>query len=56
MVLSYKSAVTKYANRLGFPNGWQKLFHERMNRNDEEFQRITNYIIANPQKWDENSK
>ncbi len=24
MVLSYKSAVTKYANRLGYPNGWQK--------------------------------
>jgi len=32
------------------------LFHERIIRNDEEFQRITNYIIANPQKWDENSK
>ncbi len=56
MVLSYKSAVTKYANRLGYPNGWQKLFHERIIRNDKEFQRITNYIIANPQKWDENSK
>ena len=56
MVLSYKSAVTKYANRLGYPNGWQKLYHERIIRNDEEFQRITNYIISNPQKWDENSK
>lgn len=50
---SYKSAVTKYANRYGYPNGWQRLFHEHIIRNDQEYQRIANYIIANPKNWNE---
>ena len=53
VVGSYKSAVTKYANRLGFPNGWQRLFHEHIIRNEIEYQRISNYIINNPIKWNE---
>ena len=31
---SYKSAVTKHANRLGFPNGWQTRFYDHIIRND----------------------
>ncbi len=50
---SYKSAVTKHANRLGFALKWQELFYDHIIRNDGEYQRITDYIINNPKKWDE---
>ena len=48
---SYKSAVTKHANRLGFENGWQSRFHDHIIRNDAEYQRISDYIIHNPTHW-----
>jgi REP element-mobilizing transposase RayT len=48
---SYKSAVTKHANRLGLKNGWQTRFHDHIIRNDAEYQRISNYIVNNPNKW-----
>ena len=48
---SYKSAVTKHANRLGFKMKWQSRFHDHIIRDDEEFQRIKNYIINNPANW-----
>lgn len=49
---SYKSAVTKHANRLGLENGWQSRFHDHIIRDDAEYQRISDYIIANPDNWD----
>jgi REP element-mobilizing transposase RayT len=48
---SYKSAVTKHANRLGLKNGWQTRFHDHIIHNDAEYQRISNYIVNNPNKW-----
>jgi REP element-mobilizing transposase RayT len=48
---SYKSAVTKHANRLGLKNGWQTRFHDHIIRNDAEYQRISNYIVNNPNRW-----
>ena len=48
---SYKSAVTKHANRLGFENGWQSRFHDHIIRDDAEYQRISDYIIDNPSNW-----
>jgi putative transposase len=48
---SYKSAVTKHANRHGFENGWQARFHDHIIRNDSEYQRISDYIISNPHNW-----
>lgn len=50
---SYKSAVTKHANRLELPNGWQTRFHDHIIRNDAEYQRISNYIVKNPENWKE---
>src|SRR5690606_37305597 len=40
IIASYKSAVTKHANRLGLENGWQPRFHDHVIRNDREYQRI----------------
>jgi REP element-mobilizing transposase RayT len=51
IVRSYKSAVTKHAHRLGFDFQWQTRFHDQIIRNDESFQKITNYIINNPANW-----
>lgn len=52
IVGSYKSAVTKHANRLGLDNGWQPRFHDHIIRDDGEYQRISDYIVANPENWD----
>jgi REP element-mobilizing transposase RayT len=54
---SYKSAVTKHANRLGLLNndlefGWQTRFHDHIVRDDAEYQRINDYIENNPKNWD----
>ncbi len=53
IIASYKSAVTKHANRLGLENGWQPRFHDHVIRNDREYQRISDYIINNPMNWSE---
>lgn len=51
IIRSYKSAVTKHAHRLGFEFQWQTRFHDHIIRNDESFQKISNYIINNPVNW-----
>ncbi len=48
---SYKSAVTKHANRLVYKMVWQSRFHDHIIRDDNEFQRIKNYIANNPANW-----
>jgi len=47
IIRSYKSAVTRHANRLEFPNGWQERFHDHIIRNDADYQRISNYTNCN---------
>src|SRR5690606_8271937 len=47
----YKSAVSRYAYRLGFPIAWQPRFHDHIIRDDAEYQRINDYIESNPQNW-----
>ena len=51
IVRSYKSAVTKHAHRLGFQFAWQPRFHDHIIRNQDEFERIRQYIINNPKNW-----
>lgn len=48
---SYKSVVTRHANRLGLEFGWQPRFHDHIIRDDAEFQRINDYIESNVDKW-----
>lgn len=50
---SYKSAVTKHANRLGFEFGWQSKYHDHIIRDEAAYQRIAKYIENNPSKWKE---
>ncbi len=51
IVGSYKSSVSRHARRLGFEFNWQPLFHERIIRDDQAYQNITNYIHNNPANW-----
>ena len=51
LVGSYKSAVTRHANRLGLEFAWQPRFHDHIIQNDAEYQRINDYIENNPLKW-----
>lgn len=44
-----KQYVTK---QIGF-SIWQKSFHDHIIRDEQDFQRIWNYIAANPIKWEE---
>lgn len=53
IIRSYKSAVTKYCNRLELPIAWQSRFHDHIIRNDQSFQRISKYINDNPMNWPE---
>ncbi|TVR76437.1 MAG: hypothetical protein EA412_13645 [Chitinophagaceae bacterium] len=53
IIRSYKSAVTKHANRLGLEHGWHSRFHDHIIRDDAEYQRISDYIINNPANWGE---
>lgn len=50
---SYKSAVTRHANRLDLQSGWQPRFHDHIIRNDAEFERIATYIENNVVNWKE---
>lgn len=47
----YKSAVSKHANREGIEMNWQSRFHDHIIRDNEEFQRIENYIKSNIINW-----
>lgn len=47
IVGSYKSAVTKHANRLGFPFAWQPRFYDHIIRSETSYQLISKYIYVN---------
>jgi len=51
IIRSYKSAVTKHANRLGLPMAWQSRFYDNIIRNNQAYSNIQNYIINNPTNW-----
>jgi putative transposase len=52
----FKSSCTREIRKIGFNDfKWQPRFYEHIIRNDKEYNNIQNYIIENPQKW-ENDK
>lgn len=51
IIRGFKIGVTKNA-RLINPNfAWQPRYHDHIIRNDESFQKISEYIINNPLNW-----
>ena len=54
-VAGFKSAATKRINeQRGMPGApvWQRNYYEHIIRNDADLQRIREYIVNNPLKWD----
>jgi len=49
IIKQFKTAVTK---QIGF-SLWQKSYHDHIIRNEDEYQRIWQYIDENPARWDE---
>ena len=45
-----KSSVTKYANEQKIYFGWQTRFHDHIVRNQDEMNKIAEYIVNNPLK------
>ena len=52
IIRSYKSAVTKRANELGYCFQWQSRFHDRIIRDKRAYWAISRYIENNPKKWE----
>ena len=55
VVRGYKIGVTKWMRQnTNVHNVWQRNYYEHIIRNDKSFEIISNYIINNPKKWDDN--
>jgi len=55
VVRAFKSAVTKRINELrGTPGAklWQRNYYEHIIRNNDDLNRIRQYIMDNPARWD----
>jgi putative transposase len=55
VVAGFKSAVTRKINRsknTSHPLAWQSRFYDHIIRNEAELNRIRQYIITNPLKWE----
>ncbi|MEY2923536.1 MAG: hypothetical protein RLZZ337_76 [Bacteroidota bacterium] len=56
-VNSYKGHVTRGCKKLGFMDfGWQSKYHDRIIRNEAEYDRIATYINENIANWNEDSE
>ncbi len=51
IVRSFKSAVTRWANEQQIPFAWQARFHDHIIRDEQEWGRISDYIVKNPRNW-----
>jgi putative transposase len=51
IIRGYKSAVTTYARKNNIKFSWQPRFHDHIIRSEDEYHRIANYILNNPNKW-----
>ncbi len=53
IIRGYKSAVTTYARKNNIEFDWQSRFHDHIIRSMDDYHRISNYIMNNPAKWQE---
>lgn len=53
IVNQYKRACTLQAKKIRANFQWQTRYHDHIIRNREEYLRISEYIVNNPTKWDE---
>jgi putative transposase len=53
IIRGYKSAVTTWSRKNNLPFAWQSRYHDHVIRSVDEYYSISNYIINNPAKWEE---
>ena len=51
VIRGVKSSITKFANENNTPFAWQSRFHDRIIRNQDEFDKISDYIEKNVVNW-----
>jgi putative transposase len=52
IIRTYKAAVSRISLReIGVVKIWQRNYYEHIIRNQEEWEHISGYIIANPDQW-----
>ncbi len=59
LIAGYKSAATKRINELrGTPNCpvWQRNYYEHVIRDEDELNRVREYVLDNPAKWLEDAE
>lgn len=55
IVRGFKSSITKQLNELNIGcKIWQCNYYDHIIRNEKSYQNISNYIINNPSKWEDN--
>ncbi len=52
IVRGFKTGVTRNARAINPDFAWQSRYWDHIIRNEDEYQRITQYIIDNPLKWE----
>jgi REP element-mobilizing transposase RayT len=59
IIAGFKSAATKRVNQLRESPGlpvWQRNYYDHIIRDDEDFNRIREYIRDNPRRWAEDEE
>ena len=51
IIRGYKIGVTINSRKIDENWGWQSRYYDRIIRDDNEYNRIKNYIINNPKNW-----
>jgi hypothetical protein len=53
IIRGFKITVTTYAKKNNIDFAWQERFHDRIIRDNNEFEAICKYIFDNPKNWNE---
>jgi len=53
VIRGFKIGVTTNARNIYADFAWQPRFHDHIIRDNDSYERIRNYIINNPKKWDD---
>jgi REP element-mobilizing transposase RayT len=52
LIGAYKTTSSKHIHLAGLTNfAWQRSFHDHIIRNDASYERISNYIDTNQDRW-----
>ena len=52
IIRHYKGAVKRWTNLHQIPFAWRPRYHDRIIREDDELERIREYIRENPKQWE----